>query len=215
MMKKKLLIIGASGHGKVVADIAIQMNKWGNIRFLDDNEAVKDCMGLKVVGKVNDSYGYKDEADFIVAIGDNLIREKVQTDLEEKGLSIATLIHPNATIGRDVKIEVGTVVMAGVVINSSTKIGKGCIINTASSIDHDNVIEDYVHIAPGANLAGTIKVGKKSWIGIGAVIIQGITIGENTTIGAGSVAIQDLSGDCIAIGCPARIQRLKESKRGL
>ena len=215
MMKKKLLIIGASGHGKVVADIAIQMNKWGNIRFLDDNEAVKDCMGLKVVGKVNDSYGYKDEADFIVAIGDNLIREKVQTDLEEKGLSIATLIHPNATIGRDVKIEVGTVVMAGVVINSSTKIGKGCIINTASSIDHDNVIEDYVHISPGANLAGTIKVGKKSWIGIGAVIIQGITIGENTTIGAGSVAIQDLSGDCIAIGCPARIQRLKESKRGL
>ena len=215
MMKKKLLIIGASGHGKVVADIAIQMNKWGNIRFLDDNEAVKDCMGLKVVGKVNDSYGYKDEADFIVAIGDNLIREKVQTDLEEKGLSIATLIHPNATIGRDVKIEVGTVVMAGVVINSSTKIGKGCIINTAYSIDHDNVIEDYVHISPGANLAGTIKVGKKSWIGIGAVIIQGITIGENTTIGAGSVAIQDLSGDCIAIGCPARIQRLKESKRGL
>ena len=215
MMKKKLLIIGASGHGKVVADIAIQMNKWGNIRFLDDNEAVKDCMGLKVVGKVNDSYGYKDEADFIVAIGDNLIREKVQTDLEEKGLSIATLIHPNATIGRDVKIEVGTVVMAGVVINSSTKIGKGCIINTASSIDHDNVIEDYVHISPGANLAGTIKVGKKSWIGIGAVIIQGLTIGQSTTVGAGSVVTKDLSEDCTAMGSPARVIKFQNNKRGL
>lgn len=203
-MRDKLLVIGASGHGKVVADIAIKMNRWKAIAFLDDNEEIKTCMGLEVVGKSSDSFKYKDEVDFFIAIGNNEIREKIQERLEQEGLSIVTLVHPNVIIGADVKIGAGTAIMAGVVINSSTFIGKGCIINTSSSIDHDNEIEDYVHISPGVNLAGTVKIGRKSWIGIGSTVSNNVTISNNTTIGAGAVVVKDIIKSGTYIGIPVK-----------
>ena len=124
-MKNKLIIIGASGHGKVVADIAIKMNNWQSIAFLDDDESIKVCMDIPVIGKTDDALKYKDEADFFVAIGNNTTRERVQTKLEYEGASIATLIHPNAVIGYQVSVGIGTVIMAGTVINSASTIGKG------------------------------------------------------------------------------------------
>ena len=207
MRKDSLVIIGASGHGKVIADIAIKMNQWKSIAFLDDNEEVKSCLGFEVIGKTNDFLTYKEEADFIVAIGNNEIRENIQEQIVEQGLSIATLIHPSAIIGTDVKIGTGVVVMAGVVINSSTSIGKGCIINTSSSVDHDNEIGDYVHISPGANLAGNVRVGKGSWIGIGVSVNNNISISSGVMVGAGTVVIKDLPENCIAVGVPARVIR--------
>ena len=123
-MKNKLIIIGASGHGKVVADIAIKTDKWQSVLFLDDNESIKTCMGLKIIGRITDAFKYKDEADFFIAIGDNNTREKIQRQLEDAGLPVVSLIHPNAVIGTEVEIGIGTVVMAGVVVNSSSKIGK-------------------------------------------------------------------------------------------
>lgn len=203
-MKDKLLIIGASGHGKVVADIAIKMNRWKTIAFLDDNETIKTCMGLEIVGKTNDSFKYKDEADFFIAIGNNMIRERIQKKLEQDGLSVVVLIHPNAVIGADVEIDKGTVIMAGAVINSSTKIEKGCIINTSSSIDHDNFIENYVHISPGVNLAGTVKVGRRTWIGIGSSVSNNISITENCKIGAGAVVVRDINEPGTYVGVPVR-----------
>src|SRR5690554_4094888 len=128
-MRDKLIIIGASGHGKVVADIAIKMNKWQSIAFLDDNESIKISMGLEVIGKTADALTYKDDADFFVAIGSNATRERIQEKLIEQGLNVVSLIHPTAVIGTDIEVGFGTAVMAGVVINSSTRIGKGCIIN--------------------------------------------------------------------------------------
>ena len=95
-MKNKLIIIGASGHGKVVADIAIKMNKWQSITFLDDDESIKTSMGLKVIGKMADAFTYKDEADFFVAIGKNATREKVQGKLMDQGMTVVKLIHPSA-----------------------------------------------------------------------------------------------------------------------
>ncbi len=201
-MKRKLVIIGASGHGKVVADIAIKINKWKEIVFLDDDESLKESLGLKVLGKTEDAFKYKDDADFFVAIGNNSIRKRVQEKLEKKAYSIATLIHPKSVIGIDVEIGKGSVLMAGVVINSSTKIGKGCIINTSSSIDHDNIIEDYVHISPGANLAGTVKIGEKTWIGIGAKVSNNIEIHSDVVIGAGAVVVKDVTEKGTYIGIP-------------
>ena len=205
MQKDSLVIIGASGHGKVVADIAIKMNQWKSIAFLDDNKEVKSCLGFEVIGKTNDFLKYKEEADFMVAIGNNEIRENIQEQIVEQGLSIATLIHPSAIIGTDVKIGTGTVVMAGVVINSSTNIGKGCIINTSSSIDHDNKIGDYVHISPGASLAGNVRVGKGSWIGIGVSVNNNINISSGVMVGAGTVVTKDLPANCTAVGIPAKV----------
>lgn len=203
-MKNKLIIIGASGHGKVVADIAIKMNKWQSIAFLDDDESIKTSMGLEVIGKTADAFTYKDEADFFVAIGNNATREKIQEKLIKEGLNVVFLIHPSSVIGTDVEIGIGTVVMAGVVVNSSTRIGKGCIINTSSSIDHDNVVEDYAHISPGVNMAGTVKVGKGSWIGIGSVVSNNVNICSGCKVGAGAVVVKDITEPGTYVGVPVR-----------
>lgn len=203
-MKKKLLIIGAGGHGKVVADIAMKLEKWQSTAFLDNDETIQSCMGLDVIGNTDDAIKFKEEADFFVAIGNNATREKVQEDLLEKDLSIVTLMHPQAVLGSDVEVGLGTVVMAGVVINSSTTIGRGCIINTSSSLDHDNQIEDYVHISPGTRVAGTVSVGKRSWLGIGSVVSNNVTISKNCTIGAGSLVLEDITVPGTYVGVPVR-----------
>lgn len=203
-MKDKLIIIGASGHGKVVADIAIKMNKWQSIAFFDDDESIKTYMGLEIIGRTADAFTYKEEADFFVAIGNNAVREKVQEKLIEQGLKVASLIHPSAVIGIDVEIDIGTAVMAGVVINSATIIGKGCIINTSSSLDHDNVIEDYVHISPSASLAGTVKIGKGSWLGIGSIVSNNVIICSGCKVGAGAVVVKGITEPGTYIGIPVR-----------
>jgi sugar O-acyltransferase (sialic acid O-acetyltransferase NeuD family) len=203
-MKDKLIIIGAGGHGKVVADIAIKSNKWQGILFLDDDEAVKSVLGLEVIGKSMDASIYRDEADFFVAIGNNLIREIIQKNLLDGGISVVSLIHPNAVIGTDARIGVGTVVMAGVIINSSSMIGDGCIINTNSSIEHDCVIGDYVHISPGSNLAGAVRVGQGSWLGIGSTVSNNVQIYSGCIIGAGAVVIDDINESGTYVGVPVR-----------
>ncbi|WP_242271409.1 acetyltransferase [Bacillus cereus group sp. BfR-BA-01310] len=209
-MKKKLLIIGASGHGKVIADIALKMNKWQSISFLDDNENVKTSMGIEIIDKSASISKYIADYDFFVGIGNNVIREKIQRQLEMEEAIIPVLIHPSAIIGEQVYLGAGTVVMAGAVINCCTKVGKGCIINTASTIDHDNVIGDYAHISPGANLAGTVKVGRSTWLGIGSVISNNINITDKCKIGAGSVVIKDITELGTYIGVPAR--RIQDEK---
>lgn len=203
-MKDKLIIIGASGHGKVVTDIAIKMNKWQSIAFLDDDESINISMGLEVIGKTSDAFIYKDEADFFVAIGNNAVREKVQEKLIEEGLNVVSLIHPSAVLGTDVVIGIGTVVMAGVVINSSTRIGRGCIINTSSSLDHDNAIEDYVHISPGVKTAGSVGIGKITWIGIGSVVSNNVNICSDCKVGAGAVVVKDITEPGTYVGVPVR-----------
>jgi sugar O-acyltransferase (sialic acid O-acetyltransferase NeuD family) len=203
-MKNKLIIIGASGHGKVVADIAIKMNKWQSIAFLDDDESIKRSMGLEVIGKTADAFTYKEEADFFVAIGSNTTREKIQEKLIEQGLNVVSLIHPSAVIGTDVEIGIGTAVMAGIVINSSTRIGNGCIINTSSSLDHDNIIEDYVHISPGVRTAGSVVIGKSTWLGIGSVISNNVNICSGCKVGAGAVVVKDITEPGTYVGVPVR-----------
>lgn len=203
-MKNKLLIIGASGHGKVIADIALKMNKWANIAFLDDDVSIKSSMGIEVIGKSDKALTNIQEYDIFVGIGNNSIREKIQKKLEAEGASIPFLIHPSAIIGEKVELESGTVVMAGVVINCCTKIGKGCIINTGASIDHDNVIEDFVHISPGSHLAGTVKVDHGSWLGIGSIVSNNVNITSGCEIGAGAVVINDITEPGTYVGVPVR-----------
>ncbi|HLR21306.1 MAG TPA: acetyltransferase [Tissierellaceae bacterium] len=203
-MKDKLLIIGANGHGRVVADIALKMNRWKEIAFLDDNEDKKLILNIKVIGKSRDAFKYVDDYEIFVGIGDNIIRQNIQESLEKIGASIPVLIHPDAVIGEEVEIESGTVVMAGAIINCCTKIGKGSIINTGVTIDHDNIIEDYVHISPGVNLAGTVKIGKGTWVGIGSIVINNIEIVGNCKIGAGAVVIKDICEVGSYVGIPAK-----------
>lgn len=200
---KDVIIIGAGGHAKVIAEIVLKSGD-NVVGFLDDNNDLQNkaiYLNKKVIGTTKDINKYNDYY-FVIGIGNNTIRKKIN---ENNNLKLYTAIHPSAIIAQDVEIGEGTVIMPGVVINPGTKIGKNCIINTSSSLDHDNLIEDYVHISPGAHLAGTVKVGESSWICTGVTIINNITIGENNIIGAGATVIEDIAeNNHTYVGVPVR-----------
>ncbi len=199
---KKLVIIGASGHGKVVADIA-RLNGYDNIVFLDDNKDTVKCGHYDVVG-TSDSIAQLD-CEFFVAIGNSKVREKVFDKLTQSDKKIVTLIHPASVIGEDVTIGDGSVVMAGAVINPCTTVGRGCIVNTCSSVDHDNVLGDFTHVSVGTHLAGTVKIGNHTWVGAGAVVSNNITITDGCMIGAGAVVVKDIAKSGTYVGVPARL----------
>lgn len=202
-----LLVIGAGGHGKVVADIALSTGKWNHIAFLDDNRKCVESLGIEVIGKFSDIFDKINDYEVIVGIGDNELRSKIQIQLRETNAKIATLVHPSSIIGTDVTIGEGTVIMAGTVINCCTSIAKGCIINTGATIDHDCTIEDYVHIGPGASLAGTVAVGRGSVIGIGSIISNNVNICNNCVTGAGTVVVRDIKEAGTYVGIPAKLLR--------
>lgn len=184
----KLIIVGAGGHGKVIADCAMK-NGYTEIAFVDDN-ATGECMGFPIVGRCEDLEGMNDgNTDFVIAIGRNITRSKVA---EKYDVNWITLIHPSAVIAAGVSVGRGTVVMAGAIINADAKVGRHCIINTGAIVEHDNVIGDYVHISPGVTLSGTVTVGERTWIGTGAGVINNVSICEDVIIGVGSVVIRDV-----------------------
>ena len=196
---RKLAIIGASGHGRVVADIA-RKNGYSEIVFLDDDENIHECGGYPVTGKSAEA-GMID-ADVIVGIGNASVRRRIQESIPDEKLII--LIHPDAVVAEDIVIGTGTVVMAGTVINPGARIGKGCIINTCSCVDHDCEVSDYVHIAVGSHLCGTVSVGNETWIGAGATVSNNVSICSNCMIGAGSVVVKNIDLAGTYFGVPAR-----------
>lgn len=195
-IQDRLIIIGASGHGKVVADIALLCG-YTDIVFVDADKNKKECLGFPVI--CDESCINEMQGDKIVAIGNSIIRERIQKNIET-----VSLIHPNATIGRNVKIGQGTVIMAGAVVNSDAIIGNGCIINTSSSVDHDCVVDDYAHISVGSHICGTVHIGKRTWIGAGATVINNINICDDCMIGAGAVVTKDIQEKGVYKGLPAK-----------
>lgn len=207
---KPVVIYGASGHGKVVADIVTQAG--GTVlAFADDNDFLWGCefFGHPVWGgmeKLREQTQAGDEPfDVIIAIGDNSTRRRVSETLERQGFLFARAIHPSAQIGRGAHIGAGSVVMANCAVNPDAAIGSHCIINTGVTVDHDCVIGDFCHLSPGAHLGGTVRVGASTWIGLGASVINNIDIGENVTVGAGSVVIRNIGSHSVVVGNPARL----------
>lgn len=202
---KRLAIFGASGHGKVVADIALA-HGWNSVVFFDDAwpSIVKNGHWI-VEGNTEALLELKDQFDgVIVAIGHCRTRLKLQTLLESSGCRIATLVHPISCVSQFSSIGAGSVVMPGAVINADAVIGRACIINSGATVDHDDVLADGVHIAPGVNVSGDVSVGECSWIGVGAAIKQGISIGADVMVGAGSVVVKDVAGGLTVVGNPAK-----------
>jgi len=202
----QLFILGAGGHGAVVAEAAVLSKKWSAVVFLDDKvDNGTDVVGCLVVGDTTitkEQLGA--DGQYFVAIGDNNQRAAVLTSIEEQGATLAQVIHPNAVVSQSAIIERGTVICAGAVINARARIGSGSIINTCASIDHDCVLGQSVHVSPGAHLAGGVTVGDESWIGIGAVVRGGISIGSNCVIGAGSAVVADVESGKTVAGVPAK-----------
>ena len=205
-MGKNVIVIGAGGHARVIADI---IKKSGDkiVGFLDDNADMQGNTifdGKIVLGDTSEESVKKySDCYFIIGIGSNRVRKIISE--KYSNLKWYTAIHPNAIIGTDVFVGDGTVIMAGVVINTGTSIGKHCIINTCSSLDHDNILEDYVHISPGSHLAGTVKISEGTWICAGVTVINNITIAKNNIIGAGATVIKSIEEDNLTyVGVPAK-----------
>jgi len=191
-MNKKLAIIGAGGHGKVVGEIAL-LNQYDVIDFFDDRiNEIKD-FPFKIVSSIELlKTNLKNYDDFFVAIGDNKIRHDKISFLKNEICNIVSLIHPKSAISQFSTIELGSCVMANAVINAGTLIKEGAIINTSSSIDHDCIIEDYAHISPNCSLSGNVNVGKFSHLGTGTSVHPGINVGQNVKTGVGSKIYKDI-----------------------
>lgn len=192
---KKVVILGAGGHARVIADI-IKASNDKLIGFLDDNLEVQGKTIYEdeiVLGTFDEGIAKYEEYYFIIGIGNNKIRKLISE--KYPNLKWYTAIDPTAIIGSNVTIAEGTVIMPGAVINIGTKIGKHCIVNTCSSLDHDNVLEDYVHISPGSHLAGTVLIGESTWIGAGVTVINNISIAKNNIIGAGATVIRNIEDE--------------------
>ena len=210
-MASKVYIIGAGGHGQVVADALIK----GDVLpagFLDDDKELwdKKVLGIPVVGNVLSAK--KLEGKFVIAIGDNATRKKISEILNFPDDRYFTVVHPSVALGKNVEIGVGSMIIGGVVINTQTKIGKHTIINTSSSIDHHNAIGDFVHIAPGTHTGGNVKVEEGAFLGIGTSVIPEKTIGKWSVIGAGAVIISDIPEFSVVVGVPGRVIKRRQTK---
>lgn len=201
-----LLILGAGGHGKVVADAALESGNWDGVVFLDDAWPEKGVNGRwPVAGNMQELHCWRDHCkDAVVAIGNNQLRMQLQARLLTAGFNVVSVIHPAATVSCYATLGVGSVVFAGAVINVDATIGDGAIINTSATVDHDCILGVGVHVSPGAHLGGGVKVGDYSWIGIGVSVKHLVLLGSNIVVGAGAVVVEDLQDGVTAIGMPAR-----------
>lgn len=201
-----LAIIGASGHGKVIADLARTCGFWHKIVFYDDAWPDKTINGnFPIVGNTQSLLSSVEKPDIIVGIGNNKIRLAKQKTFIDAGFNIASVIHPRAIVSLTATIGIGSVVMAGAVINSDAIIGSACIINSNSVVEHDCILADAVHVSPGASLAGGVSVGECSWLGIGSSVIQLKVIGKNVIVGASAAVVADVPDNVTVVGVPAKI----------
>ncbi|MEO9892771.1 acetyltransferase [Aurantibacter sp.] len=213
---KNIVIIGASGHGNVVLDIIEKEADFNVIGFIDTyKEKCRLANGYQVLGTEDELPYFIDKFNItagIVAIGDNWIRKKVVDKIIEivPNFEFVSSAHPQAVIGRDVTIGVGTIIMPGAIVNSNAQIGDFCIVNTNASLDHDSVMGDYSSLAPRASTGGHVNLGAFSAICLGASVIEGITIGAHTVVGAGALVVNNIESHVVAYGAPSQIIRERQ-----
>jgi sugar O-acyltransferase (sialic acid O-acetyltransferase NeuD family) len=205
-----ILVIGAGGHGQVVADIFRARSRAGlpsdAIGFLDDDPARVGCeyTGGAVLGTTDQVRAIAHDA-VIVGIGDNAARARIFNSLEAAGEPLTIALHPRGTVADDVLVGPGSMLAAGAVVNTGTAIGRNVIVNTGATIDHHSMIGDHVHVAPGVHMGGEVHVGAGALIGIGAVVRPRVRIGAWSVVGAGAVVTADVPAHATVVGVPARV----------
>jgi len=203
-VSKRLGVIGAGGHGKVVADVAGRAG-WTQVVFFDARFTSGDCAHAHwpLFAAPEDAAAHECDGYF-VAIGNSEERQQWCDWLLDNGLPLVSLVDPSAVVSEYATIEPGVLIVAGAVVNVDSYISQGAIVNTRACVDHDCHIGTYSHICPAAALAGTVKVGAHSWIGIGSQVKQGISIGDAVIVGAGATVVSDIDNDLTVVGTPAR-----------
>lgn len=219
---RNILVVGASGHAKVILDIVEKQGLYTVLGLIDSFRPVgQELLGYSVIGGESDLpeilTNYEIEG-VIVGIGDNGVRAEVSDRISTMcpQLPFVCAIHPSATVGKGVSIGEGTVIMAGAVVNACSTVGRFCIINTLAGLDHDSIMADFSSLAPGVTTGGNCKIGTYSAIGIGASVSHGVTIGEHAVIGAKSMVLVDIDAYSVAYGVPARrVRSRKKSEKYL
>lgn len=203
-MNRTLLVLGAGGHGRVVADAALVMG-FERVAFLDDRQVTVQAGLFPVLGPLASLESMKEEwPAAIAAVGDNRVRLALFHRLLQAGFKTPSVLHPSAVVSRNASVARSVFVAAGVVVNIGARIDDAAILNTGATIDHDCAIEAGAHISPGAHLAGNVTVEQCAWVGIGSALKNGVRIGAGATIGAGSAVVRDVPADITVAGSPAR-----------
>ena len=207
---KSVIILGAGGHAKVVADI-LQLGGHHILGFLDDDAQLwgTSCLGLPVLGAIADYKNYQPDG-LVLAIGSNAVRQTLAHRLGDPARDLwANAIHPRATIADSAQTGRGVVIAAHAVVNPDSVIGDHAIINTGATVDHDCRIGDFAHLAPGSHLAGAVAIGTGAFLGISTSVVPGVAVGEWATVGAGAVVLRDIPARATAFGVPAKVVQTK------
>ena len=209
---RRVVVYGASGHGKVVADILIAAGQWKVAGFIDDRRSPDDglVMNLPVLGNWDWLQGQGDTS-VALGIGVNAVRQRIAERCLEAGFELVTAVHPRATVSPSADVAAGSVIMAGAVINPEARLGRGTIVNTGAVVEHDCVLGDFAHLSPNAALGGGVTIGARTHLGVGAVAIPLVTIGDDCIVGAGASVIRDLPHRVVAVGVPTRIIKANET----
>jgi len=209
-MSETLVIVGAGGHGSVVAETAELMGRWKTIVFYDDHKPTGTIVHKwKVIGSVPDLISQAENyTDCVVAIGRNGLRLSISYRLVEHNLNLVSIVHPDAIVSPNCTIDRGCAVLSAAVVNIGAHIGMASIVNNAATVNHDCEIGPGVHIGPNVGLGGNVSVGRESWIGIGANVKHRISIGSNVVVGCGAAVVSNIENDSCVVGTPAKpIQR--------
>lgn len=212
IVAKNLVIVGAGGHGKVVADAASSSGEWDSIAFLDDRyPELQNNEIWPVVGKTTDWPSVIGDFPYmVIGIGNNETRLRLQQQFQSHGFKFHPVVHRTAVISPLAKLGGGTVVFANAVVNPAATVGLAGIINTAATVDHDCVLGDGVQICPGAHLAGGVKVGNLVWVGIGAAVREYTSIGDSAFVGAGGAVVNEIQAQTLVVGVPAKSKIRKD-----
>lgn len=210
---KRVLILGAGGHGRVVLDILTQAGRHRVVGFLDNNDAIhgRRVDGIPVLGPLEELPRFRDELDIdgaIIAIGDNGVRRGLAREVDRAGVALISAVHPSATLAQNVTVGRNVVIAAGVVACAHCQIGDSVILNTGCIVDHYTMVGEGTHICPGVRVAGRVKIEPGVFVGIGATVVPKVTLGCEAIIGAGAVVIQDVPPLATVVGVPARQVKL-------
>jgi sugar O-acyltransferase (sialic acid O-acetyltransferase NeuD family) len=197
---EKIVLIGAGGHGAVIKEI-LDENSSNIVCFIDADHTLNKCLGVNVIHEESELVD-NGQVAFVISVGSNQIRKNIAS---QQARQYINAIHPSSVISKSFAIGVGNAIMAGVCINARTKIGNHCIVNTNATVDHDCVLEDFVHVSPGAQLGGSVYIGEGAHIGIGASVKPGVKIGKWSVVGAGAVVVNDVADRVTVVGVPAKI----------
>lgn len=211
-LKRPVAVVGYSGHSYVIIDILLNAGRMVTA-YCDSDKKDKNPYQLEYLGKENEVLDALRGFDYFIGVGHNGIRRKIFQQLVEHLGRPINAIHPSSVISASVELKNGIMISANATINPLVSLGHGVICNTSCSIDHECVIEDFAHVAPGAVLCGNVTVGAGSFVGANAVIRQGVRVGKNVTIGAGTVVIRDIPDNTMVVGNPQRILVKEEIKK--